>query len=97
MPLESSLRDIYTLYKGVEKVLTSLCICRHAFAFHARKCIKYKYRNPCTGPRTHVFFVFFSVDEGREDLSTTISGPSSACQQSAIKLRFAGVPMIAQH
>ena len=53
MPLGSSLRDIPTLYKGVEKVLASLRICRHAFAFHARKCVKIKYRNPCTGPRTH--------------------------------------------
>ena len=46
MPLGSSLRDIHTF-------LTSLRICRHAFAFHARKCVKYKYRNPCSGPRTH--------------------------------------------
>ena len=28
--------------------------------------------------------VFFSVDEGREDLNTTISGPSSARQRNAI-------------
>ena len=27
------LRDIHALYKGVEKVLTSLCICPHVFAF----------------------------------------------------------------
>ena len=38
----SSLRDIHTLYKGVEKVLTSHRICRHAFAFQARKCVRYK-------------------------------------------------------
>ena len=50
MSLGSFLRDIHTLYKGVEKVLTRLRICRHAFALHARKCVKYKYRN---GPRTH--------------------------------------------
>ena len=43
------------------------------------------------------FFFVFLVDEGRGDLSTTISGPSSACQRNAIKLRFACVPMIAQH
>ena len=39
---------------------------------------------------------FFLVDEGRENPSTTISGPSSARQQNAIKWRFAGVLMIAQ-
>ena len=37
------------------------------------------------------------VDEGKEDPSTTINGPSSARQRNAIKWRFAGVPMIAQH
>ena len=42
IPHESSLRDIHTLYKGVEKVLTSHRICRHVFAFQARKCVKYK-------------------------------------------------------
>ena len=40
---------------------------------------------------------YFLVDKGREDPSTTIRGPSSACQQNAIKLRFAGVAMMAQH
>ena len=52
----------------------------------------------------------FLVDEGREDPSTTISGPSKARQRNAIygpssarqlnaiiKWRFAGVPMMAQH
>ena len=48
----SSLRDIQSLYKGVEKVRTSHHICRHAFAFLARKCVRYKKPNPCTGPRT---------------------------------------------
>ena len=33
--------EFHTLYKGVEKVLTRLRICRHAFAFNARKCVKY--------------------------------------------------------
>ena len=42
----SSLRDIYTFYKGVEKVLASHRICRHAFAFQARKCVKYKKQIP---------------------------------------------------
>ena len=37
--------------------------------------------------------VFF--DEGRKDPSTTIRGSSSARQRNAIKLRFAGVPMMA--
>ena len=45
IPHGSSLRDIHTLYKGVEKVLTSHRICRHAFAFQARKCVKYKKNN----------------------------------------------------
>ena len=36
----------------------------------------------------------FLVDDGREDPSTTLSGPSSARQRNAIKWRFAGVPMI---
>ena len=42
IPHGSSLRDIHTLHKGVEKDLTSHRICRHAFAFQARKCVKYK-------------------------------------------------------
>ena len=41
---------------------------------------------------------FFLVDEGREDPSNTISGPSKARQLNAIiKWRFAGVPMMAQY
>ena len=36
-------------------------------------------------------FVFFLVDEGRDDPNTTISGPTSACQ------RFSVIPMMAQH
>ena len=32
------------------------------------------------------FFFFFLVDEGREDPSTTISGPSSARQRNAVSL-----------
>ena len=43
------------------------------------------------------FGVFFKVGEGREDLSPTLSGPSSARQRNAIKWRFAGMPMNAQH
>ena len=54
------------------------------------------------GPRKFDFDNVFLVDDGREDSSTTTSGPSSARQQNAIKLgiikwRFAGVPMMAQH
>ena len=48
--------------------------------------------------RQRFFFVlFFLVDVVREDPSTTLSGPSSACQQNAINWRFAGMPMMAQH
>ena len=36
------------------------------------------------------YFLFFLVDEGREDTNTTISGPS-------LEWRFAGVPMMAQY
>ena len=39
----------------------------------------------------------FLVNEGREGPSTTISGPSTARQQNAIKWRYAGVLMMAQH
>ena len=46
---------------------------------------------------TFFFLLFFLVDEGREDPSTTISGPSSARQRNAIKWRFAGVPKMAKH
>ena len=35
--------EFHTLYKEEEKVLTRLRICRHAFVFNARKCVKYKY------------------------------------------------------
>ena len=50
------------------------------------------------GPTLTIFIVvvFILVDEGREDPSTTISGPSSARQRNAIKWHFAGVPMMAQ-
>ena len=41
--------------------------------------------------------IVFLVDEGREDPSTTISGLSMARQRNAIKWRFAGVLMMAQH
>ena len=40
---------------------------------------------------------FFLIDEGREDPNTTLSGPSSALQRNAIKWRFAGVLVMAQH
>ena len=43
------------------------------------------------------FDKIFLVDEWREDPITTISGPSFARQRNAIKLPFAGVPMMAQH
>ena len=36
------------------------------------------------GPTVTFLVLFFLVDEGREDPNTTISGPSSACQQNAI-------------
>ena len=42
-------------------------------------------------------FLFCVFDEGREEPSTTISGPSSARQRNAIKWHFAGVSMMAQH
>ena len=35
-----------------------------------------------------MFFLFFLVDEGREDPNTTISGPSLAQQRNAIKMAF---------
>ena len=41
--------------------------------------------------------VFLKVDEGREDPSPTLSGPSSARQRTGINWRFAGMPMNAQH
>ena len=47
------------------------------------------------GDPTLTTFVF-KVDEGREDPSPTLSGPSSARQRNAIKLRFAGTPINAQ-
>ena len=40
---------------------------------------------------------FFLVCKGRDDLNTTISGPSSPCQQNAINWRFACVPIMAQY
>ena len=43
------------------------------------------------------FYIFLLVDEGRKDPNTSISGPSSARKQNAIKGRFAGMPMLAQH
>ena len=49
------------------------------------------------GDPTLSTFFFYIIDEGREDLSTIISGPSSARQQNAIKWRSAGGPMMAQH
>ena len=33
------------------------------------------------------FIIFFSIDEGREDQNTTISGPSSARQRNAVSLQ----------
>ena len=48
---------------------------------------------PCADPESFVrgdpistmfFFVVLSVDKGREDPNTTISGPSSVRQQNAI-------------
>ena len=43
-------------------------------------------------------FSFVTRVETREDLITTISGPLSARQRSAIYIwRFAGVPMMVQH
>ena len=43
------------------------------------------------------FDVIFLVNERREDPSTIISWPLSARQRNAIKWRFAGVLVIAQH
>ena len=48
----------------------------------------------------NVFFFFLSFfydDEGNEDLSSTISGPSSGRQRNAIIWRSTGVPLLAQH
>ena len=42
-------------------------------------------------------FVCLFFDEGKEDPSTTNSGPSSAHQQNAFRWRFSGVLMVAQH
>ena len=42
-------------------------------------------------------FCFFKLMRGAKDPNTTISGPSSDRQGNAIKWRFAGVPMMAQH
>ena len=48
---------------------------------------------PCADPESFVrggptltgfFLFFFLVDEGREDPNTTISEPSSSCQQNGI-------------
>ena len=55
---------------------------------------------PCADPESFVRgspTLTRFCSEGREDPSTTISGPSSARQRNAIKLRFAGVLMIAKH
>ena len=41
-----------------------------------------------------ILTTFFLVDGGREDPNTTISGPSSARQQNAIKWLFARVPIM---
>ena len=41
--------------------------------------------------------VFFLVDEGRDDPNTTISGPTSARQQTSLKWSFTVVPLMAQH
>ena len=48
-------------------------------------------------PTLTFFLLFFLVHEGREDPNTTISQPLSARKQNAIKWRFAGVLMMAQH
>ena len=49
----------------------------------------------CTNPEsffrggpTSTTFIFFLVDEGREDSNINISGPSSACQQNAFYMVF---------
>ena len=39
--------------------------------------------------------VFFLVDEGRDDPNTTISGPTSARQQTPLKWSFTVVPLLA--
>ena len=59
--------------------------------------------NSCAYPESFVrgdptlkMFVF-KVDEGREDLSPTLSGPSSARQRNAIKWPFACMTMNAPH
>ena len=49
------------------------------------------------GPTKTTFFNCFLVGERGEDPGNTISGPISARQQNAIKWRFAGVLMMAEH
>ena len=62
-----------------------------------------KEASPCADPESFVrggptfTTFFFKLMRGREDPNTTINGPSSARQRNAIKWRFAGVPMMAQH
>ena len=61
------------------------------------------YQITCADPESSVrggpalTFFFFLVDQGREDQNITKSGPLLARQQNAIKWRFAGGPMMAQH
>ena len=52
-------------------------------------------RNSCQSGSN--FENVFLVDEGREDPSTIISEPALAHQRNAMKWRFAGGPMMAQH
>ena len=49
------------------------------------------------GPTLTGFFVFLFFNEGNEDPNNTKCGPSLARQRNAIKWRFAGGPMMAQH
>ena len=57
--------------------------------------------NSCADPESFVrggpTLTFFQVDEGRKDPKPTLSGPSSARQQNAIKWHLAGMPTNAQH
>ena len=48
----------------------------------SRKCCQRRFKSETS------FFSFFLVDEGREDLNTTKSGPSSAHQQTTANFYY---------
>ena len=75
----------------------------HAVRVNRLDCLTVDGHDSCADPEgfvrgdpTLTTFVFI-VDKEREHPSATLSGPSSARQRNAIKWRFAGMPMNAQH